>query len=98
MASLIPESVMHLQVTAVVNPLELYRVGHKDIILYEAKEMATQVLHKLLDNCIEIKADKYGSILKLDVYVFSPDDLEQLITQARKEGAQDAMKWSLTTF
>ncbi len=94
MASLIPESAMHLQLTAVVNPLELYHVGHKDIILYEGKEMAIQVLHKLLDSCIEIKDNNFGQVLKLDVYVFSPDDLEQLISQARKEGAQDAMKWS----
>lgn len=60
MASLIPESVMHLQATAFVNPIEVYQLGHKNIILAEAKQMVAKVLHKLLNECIEIKDNGFG--------------------------------------
>lgn len=93
MAYLIPETVLRLQATAFVRDAELAAIGRDRIIRHEAKHMAEMCLKKLLSDCIKTD-DGYrgyqGQTLRLDVYVVTPDDLHELLAEARAKGERDA--------
>jgi hypothetical protein len=96
MASLIPETVTHLQATAFVSDAELSAIGRDRIIRAEAEKMAEMALRKLLEDCIKTEGDYMGykgQTLRLDVYVLSRADLHQIIARAREQGEHDAMRW-----
>jgi len=90
---IIPESLARLQATAFVKNAELARIGRDRIIANAAEELARTALHKLLSDCIETIGDYMGyqgQVLKLDCYVISPRELDQIITNALVQGRRDA--------
>jgi hypothetical protein len=95
MATLLPESVMRLQATALVNDVELSNLGRCEIIRQAAQTMAESALRKLLTDCIQTKQylGFQGSTLCLDVCVIEPGELLRLLADARAEGERDALRW-----
>lgn len=97
MASLVPEDVTRLQVTAFVNEAELSNIGRSEVIRTHAKRMSEVALHNILERCVKTEGDYMGyqgQTLRLDVYVLSPDELHRMLIEARQQGADDARRWS----
>ena len=97
MASGIPETAKLFQATAFVSDAELYALGREQIIRTAAKNMAEMALQKIMADCIKSEGDYMGyqgQTLTLEVYVLSPAELHQIIARARKEGENDAKRWT----
>ena len=96
MATLLPESVTRLQARAFVENAELSNLGRGEIIRHVSKDMAEKCLRKLLHDCV--KTEEYlgyqGQTLYLDVCVIAPNELFELLKNAREEGKLDAFRWA----
>ena len=97
MASLIPETATRLQAFAFVNGAELENIHRDGIIRAHATKMAERALRKLLHDCVKTE-DGYmgyqGQTLRLDVYVLQPQELHQMLADARMQGEKDALFWN----
>lgn len=95
MAYIIPEKITRMQAYAFVDEAELNSIGGDAAILNSAKHIAERALRKIIKDCI--KTEDYlghkGKTLLLDVYVLSPDELHEVIAEARESGARDSMRW-----
>ena len=94
MAVLIPETATRLQVMAFVSDAELAATERNRLIRVKAEQMAEQALRKLLSDCIKTEGDYMGfqgQMLRLDVYVLSPEEIHKMIADAIRQGRLDAM-------
>ena len=61
-----------------------------------AERLAEQALRKLLDDCIlAIHTPSPDSVkIQLDVCILSPDELMEIVEEARAQGEKDALRWA----
>jgi hypothetical protein len=98
----IPEGTYRVQTTVLVSGAEA-KHGQGDILREAAKNLAAQAVQKMLDNCRmepypprEVLGVPTGHMIRLDVYVLSPDELHKLLAEARAAGEEDAKRWGWT--
>ena len=82
-ADIIPGTVIHLEAEYYVHE------SMRDVAVAQAAEnQAIRAVKAVLDRCVDVKAaiDGYKTI-KLDAYLMSPEDLENMISRAINYGA-----------
>jgi hypothetical protein len=99
MAGMIPEDKTRLYGTMFVHESELSAIGPQHVIRGNMKRLAERAFAKLIEDCIVVEdgePDFPGKVLRLDVYIFSPKELEDLLCKARRDGERDAIRWGRT--
>ena len=94
--TIVPESATRLQATMFVDRAEIMNAERSDILREAARHMAESALRKIIHDCIRSEGDYMGyrgSTLKLDVYVFSPEELHKMLLEARMQGQRDAERF-----
>lgn len=93
---MIPESATRLQAGAFVQNAELSAKGRGEIIHAAAKKLAESAMQKILTDCVKTEGNYMGypgQMLRLDVYVLSPEELHKMLMEAFQQGCRDAMRW-----
>lgn len=97
MAQLIPDDLTRLSAVALVSSQELQHHDPARVLRETAESLAWYGVQKLIERCIRIDTPETyplePKVLRLDVYLITPNELLQLIARARKDGFNDANRW-----
>ncbi len=94
---LIPEGVKRFQAASVVSKHMVEQRGCDDVLLMEAKKMGDMCLREIVKKCITQEEGPKGIpsvILRFDVLVLSPSELEEIILNARTDGMLEARRFN----
>jgi hypothetical protein len=94
MAYIVPDSALRFQTRLFAHPEEIKSFGEAGVMRHMANALAENALRKIINDCLVNESDgRDGQILRVDVYILSPDDLDKIIIEARRKGEEDAMRW-----
>ena len=90
---IIPDSVTRLTVERIVTDKEMMTARSIDIFADCARGMAHDLLRKIALDCAQTKESfaPPGVLIRLDAYVISPAELNEIILRAREQGMRDGM-------